>query len=110
MSRAASKTTGAAQAISGLPGVIQALKREGAALHLTYRTRRGGGGEVLFHIEPAGVPVKEKAAKLAITSGRLAPRADGLFAGTPQSWVLRPRESREAGLRRWSEEIHDDID
>lgn len=111
MGQATSKrraTTRAAQSIAGLAGVIQALKQKGTALHRTYRGKRGGGGETLFCIEPSGIPVKEKAARLAIASGRLCAQADGLFgADTAQTWTLRPRESREQGLRRWSEETHD---
>jgi hypothetical protein len=107
MGQATSKRTArSAQSIAGPAGVFQALKREGSTLHRTYRGKRGGG-EVLFHIEPSGIPVKEKAARLAITSGRLLAQNDGLFAGTSQTWCLRPRETREQGLRRRSEEVHD---
>lgn len=98
-------TTKAPQPVVGVASVLKAMKK-GATLHLTHsRGPRGGSAQNLFRLEPQGVPVRERDAKETIASGRLQPFDLGLFAGVPQSWKLRPPETREAALERWSGEI-----
>lgn len=44
---------------------------------------------VVYWLEPGGQVVDSASAEMAIASGDLVARADGLFAGNSQSWIMR---------------------
>jgi hypothetical protein len=77
--------------------------RKGATLHKVFRSKaRGGTTEILYFLEPSGIPVRARDAVAAISSGRLEPAADGLF-GDSQTWTYRPMQKAAIGLRRRTE-------
>lgn len=61
--------------------------RSGALLCKQIRLKDGGESEVTFLFEPSGKKAPPKSSDMAIKSGFLRPRGDGLFdLDTSQTW------------------------